>query len=214
MATDALAVAIPPLVDLAELGGRLGQPEAAAADGLAAVAERSGLTCHRALLALASAWGAFGAGDRPGAAGEAARAVELLSALDWPFFLGRARALFGLTTDDRDEAVEALRSAAQVFDTIGALVRRTEALDALGRLGSAGKRAAAAASGPASLTYREREVAALAAAGLSAKEIGERLFIGERTVESHLARAYAKLGVRSKVELARRGPEFGLEPGS
>ena len=214
MAMDAWSLAIPPLVDLAEVGGRLGRPEAAATDGLAAVAERSDLDCHRALLALASAWAAFAGGDRPAAAADAARAVELLSALDWPLYLGRARALLGLTTDDRDQAVEALRSAAEVFDATGALVRRAEALDALGRLGSAGKRAAAAASGPASLTSREREVAALAAAGLSAREIGERLFIGERTVESHLARAYAKLGVRSKVELARRGPELGLEPGS
>jgi DNA-binding CsgD family transcriptional regulator len=117
-----------------------------------------------------------------------------------------------MATDDRDAAVEALTSAAEVRDQCGALVRRAEVLDVLGRLGSAGKRAAAAATGPASLTAREREVAALAAGGLSAKEIGERLFIGERTVESHLARAYAKLGVRSKVELAARKVELGLEP--
>ena len=214
MAMDAWTMAIPPLVDLAELGGRLGRPEGTAADGLAAVAERSNLDCHRALLALASGWAAFAGGDRPGAAVEAARAVEALSALDWPFYLGRAWVLVGLSTDDRDQAVGALRSAAEIFDATGSLARRAEALDALGRLGSAGKRAAAVASGPASLTSREREVAALAAAGLSAKEICERLFIGERTVESHLARAYAKLGVRSKVELARRGPELGLESGS
>lgn len=212
MAMDAWAMAIPPLVDLAEVGGRLGRPEAAAADGLAAVAERSDLDCHGALLALASGWAAFGGGDRPAAAADAARAVEVLSALDWPFYLGRAWGLLGLATDDRDQAVRALRSAAEIFDTVGSLVRRAEVLDALGRLGSAGKRVAAAASGPASLTPREREVAALAATGLSAKEISERLFIGKRTVESHLAGAYAKLGVRSKVELVRRGPELGLEP--
>lgn len=61
-----------------------------------------------------------------------------------------------------------------------------------------------------SLTDREREVARLAADGLSAREIGAALFIGERTVEGHLARAYARLGVRSKVELARRAADFGL----
>ena len=39
---------------------------------------------------------------------------------------------------------------------------------------------------------------------------GDRLFIGERTVESHLARAYAKLGVRSKADLVERASELGL----
>lgn len=54
--------------------------------------------------------------------------------------------------------------------------------------------------GPA-LTRREQEVLELAAAGASAKEIAERLVIGERTVETHLANIYRKLGVRSRVEL-------------
>ena len=58
--------------------------------------------------------------------------------------------------------------------------------------------------GPASLTRREREVATLACEGLTAREIAERLYIGERTVEGHLAGVYAKLGIRSKVELVRR----------
>jgi DNA-binding CsgD family transcriptional regulator len=87
---------------------------------------------------------------------------------------------------------------------------RDEVLDRLAQLGSQGKRAAAAVRGPGSLTPRELEVARLAAAGYSAREIGERLFIGERTVEGHLARAYAKLGVASKMELSRRAGELGL----
>lgn len=53
------------------------------------------------------------------------------------------------------------------------------------------------------LTRREREVVLLAARGLTAREIGVVLFIGDRTVETHLANAYGKLGVRSKVELVR-----------
>ncbi len=54
----------------------------------------------------------------------------------------------------------------------------------------------------AALTRREREVALLAAQGLPSRTIGERLFLSPRTVENHLARAYDKLGVRSRAELA------------
>lgn len=51
------------------------------------------------------------------------------------------------------------------------------------------------------LTRREREVVELAADGLTAREIAAALFIGERTVETHLANSYAKLGISSKREL-------------
>lgn len=64
--------------------------------------------------------------------------------------------------------------------------------------------------GPDALTRREREVARLAAEGESARAIGERLCISERTVEHHIAHAYLKLGINSRVELARRTAEFGL----
>jgi pimeloyl-ACP methyl ester carboxylesterase len=64
--------------------------------------------------------------------------------------------------------------------------------------------------GPDALTRREREVARLAVDGFSARSIGERLFISERTAETHIAHAYLKLGVGSRVELARRAPELGL----
>jgi ATP/maltotriose-dependent transcriptional regulator MalT len=52
------------------------------------------------------------------------------------------------------------------------------------------------------LTAREREVATLAATGLSNREIATRLFVSLRTVENHLHRAFAKLGVTSREELA------------
>ena len=53
-------------------------------------------------------------------------------------------------------------------------------------------------------------MARLAAEGCSAREIADRLFIGERTVETHLTNAYMKLGVSSKLDLVRRAPELGL----
>jgi DNA-binding CsgD family transcriptional regulator len=57
---------------------------------------------------------------------------------------------------------------------------------------------------------RERQVARLAAQGHTLRQIGTRLYIGERTVETHLARSYAKLGVKSKSELVERATELGL----
>jgi len=52
------------------------------------------------------------------------------------------------------------------------------------------------------LTQREREIASLAARGLSSKKFGGRLFVSSRTVDNHLARIYSKLGVGSRAELA------------
>ena len=52
------------------------------------------------------------------------------------------------------------------------------------------------------LTRAEREVALLAAAGRSNREIAESLFISRKTVENYLHRAYEKLGVSGRDELA------------
>jgi pimeloyl-ACP methyl ester carboxylesterase/DNA-binding CsgD family transcriptional regulator len=64
--------------------------------------------------------------------------------------------------------------------------------------------------GPEALTRRERDVAGLAVQGLSNREIAERLFISERTAETHVANAYLKLGVNSRLDLVRRAAEFDL----
>jgi DNA-binding CsgD family transcriptional regulator len=52
------------------------------------------------------------------------------------------------------------------------------------------------------LTVREREVALLAATGVSSKEIANRLIVSKRTIDSHLDRAYRKLGVTGRDQLA------------
>ena len=57
------------------------------------------------------------------------------------------------------------------------------------------------ADGP--LTAREREIAELIAAGRTNREVAEQLVLSIRTVEAHLRNIYGKLGVRSRVELAR-----------
>ncbi|MEW2569495.1 LuxR C-terminal-related transcriptional regulator [Streptomyces sp. NPDC047070] len=56
----------------------------------------------------------------------------------------------------------------------------------------------------AELTGREREVAALAASGLSNQDVADRLGVSVRTVENHLHRAYGKLGVTTRADLAQR----------
>jgi DNA-binding CsgD family transcriptional regulator len=52
------------------------------------------------------------------------------------------------------------------------------------------------------LSPREHEVALLAARGMTSRAIAERLFLSTRTVEGHLQRAYTKLGVTDRRELA------------
>ena len=82
-----------------------------------------------------------------------------------------------------------------------------------GRLGKTSPSPASASALPVgALTRREREVARLAAQGYTAREIGSQLHIGKRTVETHLANAYEKLGVRSKRELMRSGRIPALGP--
>ena len=190
------------------------QPDLAAraADALDCTFDETGTEIARAHARLGRAWAAAAASDRAAAATLAAEATELLSALDIDGYLAPAYELLGRVRlgHDRAGAVEALERAAALFDAGGAAWRRDTVVDLLRGEGSRGRRAAAATLGPASLTSRERDVARLAAQGHSAREIGERLFIGARTVEGHLARAYAKLGVASKVELARRAAELGL----
>ena len=115
-----------------------------------------------------------------------------------------------LSTRDRAEAIAAYERAAVTFDACGAVWRRDRALEKLRNLGGRGRRVAAAALGPSGLSPRERQVALLAAEGQTAREIAERLFIGERTVETHLANVYSKLRVRSKTDLVRRAAELSL----
>jgi DNA-binding NarL/FixJ family response regulator len=60
------------------------------------------------------------------------------------------------------------------------------------------------------LTHREREVLAVAAEGLTAREIAARLNVRERTVTTHLSRIYAKLGVGGRLAAVRLAARSGL----
>lgn len=174
---------------------------------LAAVLEG---TLPPTLSRLGSAWAHLVGGDREAAAHDAADAADGLrrggfEPLAATALVVRGRAVAG---DDRTLALDLLRRAADAFDRCGATWRRDRTLAELRLFGSRGRRAAAEVRGPGALTAREHEVAELAAAGYTAREIGERLFVGSRTVETHLASIYAKLGIRSKRELVKRAGEL------
>jgi len=66
----------------------------------------------------------------------------------------------------------------------------------------------------AALSPREREVAKLVAEGLSNREIGERLFIAERTAEGHLEQVRNKLGFHSRAQVAAWAVSSGLISGT
>jgi DNA-binding CsgD family transcriptional regulator len=124
------------------------------------------------------------------------RAVE--QAVDDPF--GRARALLSLGTVRRRArqkraARDAIEAALEAFERMGAA---GWAITARGELGGIGGRTRAEGLSPA-----ERRVAELVANGRTNREVAAALVLGERTVETHLTHIYAKLGVRSRTELAR-----------
>ena len=186
----------------------LGDADAAAGDSPAAVAALTSagpavLPADRPLLAADLAEARLAAGEITVA--EAAAAVEAArAARPGPFATARAQLAEGrarAAAGDRAAALTSLIAAERAFDAFGATRRRDEAVRELRRLGHRVRRAAAGEDGP--LTAREREIAELVAAGRTNREVAEQLVLSERTIEAHLRNVYAKLGVRSRVELAR-----------
>ena len=66
---------------------------------------------------------------------------------------------------------------------------------------SRGRAPVAPRSAASTLTASERRVAQLAASGLTNKEAAQALFVTLKTVETHLASVYRKLGIRSRTQL-------------
>ena len=89
----------------------------------------------------------------------------------------------------------ALERAATTFDELGAGSWAAETRAELTRLGGRQR--------IEGMSPSERRVAELVAEGRSNRDIAAALFVSERTVASHLTHVYAKLGVRSRTELAR-----------
>ena len=130
------------------------------------------------------------------------RALAIPDATLWPFDLARIHLTYGerLRRDRATgDARRHLRAAREIFDQLGATpwaARASGELRAAGLLIDHGERPDAAA-----LTPQQREIATLAAAGLTNKQIGERLFLSHRTVGTHLYQIFPKLGVTSRAAL-------------
>ncbi len=97
------------------------------------------------------------------------------------------------------EARDVLYRAAALADEMGMRRVREHAQRALVVAGGRPRRERL--TGPASLTSTQSEVAGLAAAGLTNREIAERMFVTIKTVETHLMAVYRKLGIRTRDEL-------------
>jgi DNA-binding CsgD family transcriptional regulator/tetratricopeptide (TPR) repeat protein len=93
-----------------------------------------------------------------------------------------------------------LRVARDLFDALGAVPWAERARQELRASGETSRRRVPEARDQ--LTPQERQIAEMAASGLSNPEIAERLFLSARTVASHLYRAFPKLGISSRSELA------------
>jgi ATP/maltotriose-dependent transcriptional regulator MalT len=200
------------LADVAELAAELGDGEAAAvaAAHLDSVAGRIATPGYRGLATLGAGWRSLATASASAAAEHAEEALRLLSATGWNGLYGRGLDLLGraLASSDAHRARSTFQAAAAAFSAGGGHWRAERSLANLSGPRPPRRRVGALDSG--ALSRREREVARLAVEGLSARQIGERLFIGERTVETHLTRVYAKLGVESKLELVRRAAELDL----
>jgi ATP/maltotriose-dependent transcriptional regulator MalT len=125
-----------------------------------------------------------------------------------PLLVARARALIGVGLGrgaDLERAIVELEAAERSFSALGALREADAAARELRRLGRRRPRRIrdiARGSGSGALSAREREVAELVAAGQRNRDVAAALFVSEKTVETHLARIYDKLGVHSRAALA------------
>jgi DNA-binding CsgD family transcriptional regulator len=139
-------------------------------------------------------------GDKAQALAALEKAVELFGGLPLPLDLGRALLALGSAQRrgrHKRDARASLERAVAIFAERGASLWAEQARRELARIGGR-------ARADSDLTASERRVAELVAEGLTNKEVAHRLFVTDRTVEGHLSRIYAKLGVRSRAELTRR----------
>jgi len=128
------------------------------------------------------------------------RGVQLSEGVRQPLLLGRALLAQGIVArraKRKREADVALAHALEVFEQAGMALLAERARAERARVGLRPR-------APSELTETERRVAELAVAGRRNGEIAAELFMSVRAVEANLTRAYPKLGIRSRSELAAR----------
>ena len=129
--------------------------------------------------------------------------------------LARAQLLYGewLRRESRRvDARDQLRAAHDQFTTIGMEAFAERAAHELLATGEKARKRSVETRDQ--LTAQERQIAQLARDGKSNPEIAARLFLSPRTVEWHLRKVFAKLGIRSRRELAGALPSDETEPAS
>lgn len=117
-----------------------------------------------------------------------------------PFQQARTLLALGVTqrrAKQRGAARVKLEQALAIFERLGAPLWADKARSELARIGGR-------APSRGELTEGERRIASLVAEGRTNREVAAALFLTEHTVETVLSRAYKKLGVRSRTELAHR----------
>ncbi len=187
-------------MDLVEAAVRTGRHAEAAAHvtamreaGIAAISPRLAL--------LAGGAEAIAAPDGS-AAGLFEAALAVPGADRFPFDLARVQLCCGERLRRARATKESRAHLAAALDAFERLGARPWATRAAGELHATGQtRARADQPARDSLTPQEREIAMLAAAGLSNKEIGQQLFLSHRTVGAHLYQIFPKLGITSRAAL-------------
>jgi DNA-binding NarL/FixJ family response regulator len=105
----------------------------------------------------------------------------------------------------RGAAIELLEEAHAEFEACGAMGGQAEAVRDLRRLGrrvGRGGQRGRGRHGTSALSGREREVARLVTDGLTNRDIAARLYLSEKTVETHLSAVFRKLHVRGRAAIA------------
>ncbi|HEX5909419.1 MAG TPA: LuxR C-terminal-related transcriptional regulator, partial [Thermoleophilaceae bacterium] len=131
-----------------------------------------------------------------------AEAVEVLERSAAKLELARALVDLGAgirVTGERREARAALSRGLELATECGAAALAERARNELLAAGARPRRTAV--TGVGALTPSERRVAEMAAEGMVNREIAQALFVTEKTVETHLGKAYAKLKVKSRKQL-------------
>ncbi|WP_019632976.1 helix-turn-helix transcriptional regulator [Actinomadura atramentaria] len=192
---------IPSVADLVEAAVRAGTPDEARADAtrLRAWADATGQPWALALAARCAAL--LDDAEEP-----FRRAAALHTRATRPFERARTELLYGewlRRHRRRADARVPLRSALETFERLRATPWADRTRGELRAAGDPGASPVVNGDVLDRLTPQERQVVRLAAAGTSSREIAAQLFLSPRTVEYHLYKAYPKLGVSSRRELAQ-----------